>query len=721
MGCPAYSDDNHLHHALLHSRGQGGGVDTIAGELAKTYGLQRQRHLTMGAGYQSEIDYTAIAALSHIPCVHLTAERHALSNLNDNDANFNFQMDLIAAAGAMTAEMKDVIAEITAMGEDLSVDQKEAYIRAVFNTYQLQQANEGRLTLTPQQAEHLALETIEIMDGLAKDVALSPAFKEISTGIIKTTADIHNLDTVTARLTRFEQDTAPAKILEQSIEALATTLQALLDTDDLDEDSRQKIEDILERLEAVEGGEMLPRDIIKDLNALSETITNGEFPATIQALADALRDDVRNVSEANIMVKAEKFDLTIAQIRAIEATMDRLEQIAENLPVNQTDLKEQITMTIQALDQEPVALKTKEMLVDLNAQFQKPEISILTKTGLALAEILNIFKTETLFTQKIITDQVDRRIEAEKESPSLPANPPVFLKPEFEIRTTYTPPEVQTPRPVTPPEIAKAQEIITTVENKATTGFLDLVTIDQYINSPDGQNLQQTPEGQDTLKEIEAKRQEIIEEISRKTGLSPEEIENQLQVLREHDDATPVSPDPVNPNKPDDNGAPDQDDNNDNDNNVDQDQDNADDPNIKPSPDSEKDNTGHTPEDDTPEVTHKKRTEKESDPTENPPLKTAPNETPRYEAPPVIKLNTDGKLDSDIERDFGPKNPPKNPTDTNDSPCKVCPIKGKCKKAANDAAKGKGGDKTPPETKIEGSDIKVKRSLGKSPRPPKVA
>lgn len=149
MGCPAYQDQDASHYALMHSRGQSGAVSDIAGQLAETYGLHRQRHLTMGGGgYQTDIDYTKINGLSQTPCMHFTTERHALSDLNDNNPNHNFQMHLMAAAGAMVAELKGIILEISAMGEDLSTEQKADFVKAIFNTYQIQEANENRITLT---------------------------------------------------------------------------------------------------------------------------------------------------------------------------------------------------------------------------------------------------------------------------------------------------------------------------------------------------------------------------------------------------------------------------------------------------------------------------------------------------------------------------------------------------------------------------------------------
>ncbi|PCH99488.1 MAG: hypothetical protein COB76_05645 [Alphaproteobacteria bacterium] len=174
MGCPAYADQDHIHEALIHSRGQdGAAASDIAGQLAETYGLHRQRHLTMGSGgYQAEVDYTKINGLSQTPCIHFTAKRHAKSSLNDNDVDFNFQMDLMAAAGAMTAELKDVILEISAMGGDLSVDQKAGFVKAVFNTYQLQQANEGRIELTGLELEGLQQSVDEYITPLRANIAI---------------------------------------------------------------------------------------------------------------------------------------------------------------------------------------------------------------------------------------------------------------------------------------------------------------------------------------------------------------------------------------------------------------------------------------------------------------------------------------------------------------------------------------------------------------------
>ena len=221
MGCPAYLDEDNLHHVLIHSRGQENAPSTIASDLAQMYGLQKQRHLTMGSGYQAEIDYGTINALAEIPCIHYKIERHALSSAhNDNHDldKLNFQLDLIQAAGSMTAELHDVIAELTEKSGTFTAEQKLKFVTAIFNTYQLQQANDGRIELTSAQMEKLALETLDIMTDLARDVILPQGLKDIATKTIRETAEKFGLDIVAERLARFEKEPSAAAILQQSLD-----------------------------------------------------------------------------------------------------------------------------------------------------------------------------------------------------------------------------------------------------------------------------------------------------------------------------------------------------------------------------------------------------------------------------------------------------------------------------------------------------------------------
>jgi hypothetical protein len=421
MGCPAFIDDQTLHHAYVHSRGQNGAIDTVAGQLAETYGLHRQRHLTMGAGgYQADVDYTKISALLNIPCIHFVAERHALSDLNDNDPNFHFQMDMIVAAGAFVAELKDVIAEIGAMAETLSPEQKAKFVEAIFNTYQLQQAREGRIELTVAQIETLSLETIEILDDLAKDMVLPQGLKQISINIIRDHATTHGLDSVHGRLDRFEKETTPKALLEQSVEGLITTLQAMLDTNDLDDKTRERIETILEQIDQLEEGEPLTRDLMKELKGLSDyfetQVELGGISPELMKLSSDLKQDIFKVSEANTLVKADKYNLTVAQVRAIETMMDRLDEIAENLPDTERDLKQEIAEAVRLLDQEPTSLKAVAALDTLVDKIMSSKIQNIGVAMPVLSAAIASFSSERKFIQKIQIDNFARDQKIPRES-----------------------------------------------------------------------------------------------------------------------------------------------------------------------------------------------------------------------------------------------------------------------------------------------------------------
>lgn len=413
MAYPAFADQDHLHHVMLHSRGQSGHVDTIAGQLANMYGLQKQRHLTMGGGYQADIDYTKISALSQIPHIDFKVERHTMSSAHNNAHELdklNFQLDMIQAAGSMTAELKDVIAELSEKSHLLTEEQQFKFVRTLFNTYQLQQATEGRIELTRAQMEKLAMEMLDDMTLLARDIVLPEGLKKAAVRTIRDAAEKFGLDNVFERLDRFEAETSAGTILRHSVDALKATLMALMEQDELGEALKQEIQDILDALDGVEDGNHIPRDVMKALESLSDKISELSLAdgasLALKNLAEQLAADTAKTKEANIILRAEKSGLTVAQIRALDAYMDKLEALAQELPEDQADLKSLIAEAVAALDADPVSVKSLALTETLSDKLKSPALDQLAG---GVADLLPALRDQSNFIQKMQIDGIGKK------------------------------------------------------------------------------------------------------------------------------------------------------------------------------------------------------------------------------------------------------------------------------------------------------------------------
>lgn len=414
-----YQDQDTLHSTMVHSRGQDGAAHAdVAGKLADMYGLYRQRHLTYGGGqYQASADYTTIDSLARVPHFNCHVQRHALSSAQ-NDTHelqkLDFQLNLIQAAGSMTAELKTVIAELTEKGADFTLEQREKFVTALFNTYQLQQANEGRIELTRTQMQQLAEDTLDIMTDLARDGILPHDLKAHSVDIIQTTAVQFDLPQLEARIEQFEADTSAEALLDHSIEALKETLQAMLDSDELDDETRLEIEDILEKLEDHEAGAPLPRDVIKALEGLSEKMQDlgakGALSAEMTDLVEKLDTQTERVVEANIELRAEISGLTVSQIKAIDSYLDKLEAIGEALPEDEVELKDMIAEAVAKLDADPTSIEAVTALNETLETLDKAELAdILEHNTVGMAQTLAMVKDQGQFIQKTLVDRISAR------------------------------------------------------------------------------------------------------------------------------------------------------------------------------------------------------------------------------------------------------------------------------------------------------------------------
>ena len=487
--------------ALMRSRDTTQNRSDIAKEIAKIMDSSLQRRdLTMGAGYQRDTT-SQVLALSDHPHFVSHAERHALSSAVDAElsADIQMQLDLMQAAGSMTKDLKDSIVEISAKADTYTPAQKAKFVAVVFNTYQLQQANTGRIALPTAQIEQLANNTLETMTELAADAVLPPSLKTMSLDVVKSTAEVFRLPALDEAIAKFEKDTSPAEILKQSVEALTVTLLALLEQEDLDKETRLDIEDALEQLNAIEDGEPIPREILKSLDGIAAQIAEKSGHPILLSMAATLNQNIEVVREANIPVKAEKFNLTIDQVRAIEATMDRLENLGKELPNDDVTLKSMIAEAILSLDRDPVSIKAMANLEAVTKTLQDPKFKILERTSPVIAGLASPIVESTRFVQKFLTEGVAKQFNIPRDAVKQ------FTSVYNSIQNSITKiPEAKTEIIATAKQALKA--ITTNPVSIATTGLISYVA-----NTLSSQNI--NPKIQSAFESVQRTQIKLLEAV----------------------------------------------------------------------------------------------------------------------------------------------------------------------------------------------------------------
>ena len=412
------TNDDVWYQTLLHSRNANETSAQKAGEIAKLLdsGLQH-RDYTIGGGYQRD-GVSRVASLTDHPHFVSQAERHKSSSAMGAEmtSTMLMQLDLIEAAGSMTKDLKQTIIEISSTADSLSHDQKGQLVGVVFNTYQLHQANTGRMSLSNTQLEMLAKNTLDAMEDLANDVVLPPSLKTPALDVIKTTDTLFKVDGLTAAIASFESNTAPARILEQAVDTLQQALSAMLGHEDLSEADRQNIENILEEIENIEDGEPMPREVLKMLDSLVNNFENVGDDLVLSNLVKTLSDNIETVREANITVKADKFGLSIEQVRSIEATMDRLEALSDEIPDGEVAMKDMLAEAVLALDTEPTSIKAIAKLERVTDALQSQNFKNLAKSMPVVADLATPIVTSSKFIQKFLIENVATKFDMPKSA-----------------------------------------------------------------------------------------------------------------------------------------------------------------------------------------------------------------------------------------------------------------------------------------------------------------
>jgi hypothetical protein len=319
MGCPVLKTPDQLDVRLMPANANHA-PGAIAKQLAEMYGLQKQRHNTMDGSSPSNMNHRTIRELAETPHMALSIIPSQTNDMRDTDLTMeqiNLQLDLIEKAGDMVDQMEAAIAEIVNNIDSYSEHHIEQILTVVENTHTLDMVNDGRIALPTAEIEKLATETLDAMEQLFNDDVLPPTLKEVTLPIIEKTAAIFQIPSLDTKIQEFKHNTSEVSKLAKTIDALKATLAEILLQDDLSDELREEIEEKLEQLDALEDGEPLPRELMKDIEALSEKIIEAGIP-----LASELKAQVATVKEQNVLARAEIHNMSPAQVRAIDSYMD---------------------------------------------------------------------------------------------------------------------------------------------------------------------------------------------------------------------------------------------------------------------------------------------------------------------------------------------------------------------------------------------------------------
>lgn len=401
MTYPALVYPDHLEIALVHS---GSGLATKSKQLVDLNGSYREQHLDMkGMGSHSKVnDMGLMNMIGNTRSLVLEASYSESEDDFAAESDPRLDIAMLRNFGADIAQVQGFAQQMMAVGaggnlSEEQIEQLEALIENVADLVKLGNLQVAAEAYPQIQArmeeliEEIAEQLNEIMEMSGGDMALGAdglpvsmdmegfssqlALMELvaeTLDIVKQTADVHGLNVPSLEVvaqTLAEKIENMAELQAAQIEAvkaeMTEQLNAILESEDLSEETRAEIEAALETLEGLEQGEAIPSEIIEKLDAL---VQNGDIPA-IQAVA-----------LSNVIETAQKIESQTAQfassVAAITPTLNailpaaRVEalnaKIETALPAVTAALAQQVFDSPKQSTASPVSLKVETSGVTSN-------------------------------------------------------------------------------------------------------------------------------------------------------------------------------------------------------------------------------------------------------------------------------------------------------------------------------------------------------------------
>lgn len=209
------------------------------------------------------------------------------------------------------------------------------------------------------------------------------------------------IEAVTATLTKPH---SPADLLDQSIEAVIDVLKSVAADETLSDALREEADAMIAELEAMPEGQPVPIEVFQRLQAMGEALEGTEYGEPLLAASKRMRS-------ANIILKSQKFGLTVAEIHKMETLVSDLGTIAHS---NENKANKgvkavlsQVKRSIRSLDSNPLSVAAFAGLSVIAPVMASPAIQAQivspTTSIQAVQQVASSAESVTQIQQPIIT------------------------------------------------------------------------------------------------------------------------------------------------------------------------------------------------------------------------------------------------------------------------------------------------------------------------------
>ncbi len=334
-----------------------------AKQLVEMNGSYRTRKLDMnGAGTNAQINNLGLLTmLGNAKTLTLCGEAASYNDVRSREDQL--KIDMVRAFGGEIAHMNDFVKDIMHMlgeGSPLSIEQQDQLFELATEIVNLKNlTNVGVMPEAAAKLESMIAEVAHkiadlLLDGMDNKI-IPKSVADVAHNMVVDVAEKYNVASLEDKITKIEGRVNPQEYHINAVEAVIAHLAEMLENEDLSEDAKAEIESLIEQMEtALENGEPIPADTIKALETL------GENHADITVTAD-LAQALETLKDATIVMMADKYGVTVAQMRQIESLAE-----ASDVPLQDVSVVEAIIekLGVEA-DSGPVELKAAHNVIDL--------------------------------------------------------------------------------------------------------------------------------------------------------------------------------------------------------------------------------------------------------------------------------------------------------------------------------------------------------------------
>lgn len=340
-----------LPHSLM------GNASAIAAKQGSVSGQYSDMRLTMkgqDAGRRSS-NIAEMLGLGRAPHFQIETMQGVRDDFfkhdNDNVLNADAPRPDTGMLRAFAADLSSGAPTLQEVAQILQSGDGDA-IKMVAEIVRLQQALNDPAT-TQQQVEAILQTIADISKSRPELLTTHKKLNKMLRGLVAQAAKTFPSAKIEALAQLLTKPLSPQDMLDQSVEATIAALQAMVDDESLDDDIRAEAEAMIETLENLPEGEPIPLELFQQLQSMAERLEG-----TPHALA--LLTAAKDMRSANIIFKAHKFGLSVAEIHQIESTTSDLSALSSGLQKsNQKGVKalaSQLNRAIKSVDANPLSV-----------------------------------------------------------------------------------------------------------------------------------------------------------------------------------------------------------------------------------------------------------------------------------------------------------------------------------------------------------------------------